>query len=72
VALRDDLVQAEKLCFVGQRLRARESGGLGLTAVLDEGIQDDVRELLRSSEIECRELSQLDELALAIRGELGL
>jgi hypothetical protein len=71
LALREDINSAAKLCFVFERLRAREQG-LGLTVVLDEGIQDDVRELLESSEIAAWQAGRLDELALAIRNDLGL
>jgi hypothetical protein len=71
LALQDDLSRAEKLCFVYERLRARESG-VGLTVVLDAGIQDDVKDLMESSRIACCEAERLDELALAIRNDLGL
>ncbi len=71
LALNDDLGRAEKLCFVYERLRAREDG-IGLTVVLDNGIQDDVKELIESSAIVTCEAERLDELALAIRTELGL
>jgi hypothetical protein len=71
LALNDDLNRAEKLCFVYERLRAQENGA-GLTVVLDDGIQDDVRELLESSKISSCQAARLDELALAIRGDLGL
>jgi len=71
LALNDDLNRAEKLCFVYERLRARERG-VALTVVLDDGIQDDVKELIQSSEIASCEAQRLDELALAIRTDLGL
>jgi hypothetical protein len=71
LALNDDLSRAEKLCFVYERLRAREQG-VGLTVVLGEGIQDDVKELIESSKIVSCEAGRLDELALAIRNDLGL
>lgn len=71
LALNDELNRAEKLCFVYERLRARESG-VGLTVVLDDGIQQDVRELLASSNVASWEAARLDELALAIRNDLGL
>jgi len=71
LALNDDLSRAEKLCFVYERLRARERG-VGLTVVLDDGIQDDVKELLSSSNVASWEAARLDELALSIRKDLGL
>jgi Protein of unknown function (DUF3037) len=71
LALNDDLNRAEKLCFVHERLRARERG-VGLTVVLDDGIQEDVRELLASSDVASWEAGRLDELALTIRKDLDL
>jgi hypothetical protein len=71
LALREDINAAAKLCFVFERLRARQQG-VGLTVVLDEGVQDDVRELLSSSDIAPWEASRLEDLALAIRTDLRL
>jgi Protein of unknown function (DUF3037) len=71
LALNDDLGRAEKLCFVYERLRAREDG-VGLTVVLDDGVQDDVKELIESSQIVSCQAERLDELAFAIRKDLGL
>jgi hypothetical protein len=71
LALNDELNRAEKLCFVCERLRARDQG-VSLTVVLDDGIQQDVKELIESSRIASWEARRLDELALAIRGDLGL
>jgi hypothetical protein len=75
LALRNDVNDAAKLCFVIERLRGQTGGGasaVSLTAVLDDGIQDDTRELLESSEIVTCPLAKLDELALEIRNDLGL
>lgn len=71
LALNEDIHRAEKLCFVYERLRARETA-TALTVVLDEGIPQDVRELLESSRIAPWESNQIDELALSIRSDLGL
>ena len=70
LALRNDVSDASKLCFVFERLRAGESPEL--TAVLDDSFPDDTRELLESSTIVTRPASQLNELAFSIRGELGM
>lgn len=71
LALNEDIQRAEKLCFVYERLRAREPG-TGLTVVLDEGVDDDVKQLLESSQAATWQAGRLDDLAFAIRGELGL
>jgi hypothetical protein len=71
LALREDINAAAKLCFVFERLRALQSG-VRLAVVLDEGVQDDVRELLQSSDIAPWETSRLEELALGIRKDLSL
>jgi hypothetical protein len=71
LALNEEIHRAEKLCFVYERLRAREPGA-GLTVVLDEGIEDDVRQLLESSAAATWQVGRLDELALSIRNEIGL
>ena len=72
LALRNNVSDASKLCFVFERLCARAGESPELTAVLDDSFPDDTRELLESSAIVTRPASQLDELALSIRGELGL
>lgn len=71
LALNEDIQRAEKLCFVYERLRAN-TPGVGLTVVLDEGVEDDVKDLLESSHATTWQAGRLDELAFAIRGELGL
>jgi hypothetical protein len=71
LALQEDINAAAKLCFVYERLRARERTA-GLTVVLDQGVQQDVRDLLASSQILSWESPRLEDLALQIRGELGL
>ena len=72
LALRNNVSDASKLCFVFERLRGREGESPELTAVLDDLFPDDTRELLESSAIETLPASRLDELALSIRGELGM
>ena len=72
LALRNNVSDASKLCFVFERLRARAAELPGLTAVLDDSFPDDTRELLESSVIVTRPASQLNELAFSIRGELGM
>lgn len=71
VALNEDIQRAEMLCFVYERVKARDSSA-GLTVVLDDGVEDDVKQLLESSQAATWELGRLDELALAIRNEMGL
>ena len=72
LALRNNVSDASKLCFVFERLRGRERESPELTAVLDDLFPDDTRELLESSAIETLPASRLDELALSIRGGLGM
>ena len=72
LALRNDVSDASKLCFVFERLRAQAGESPELTAVLDDSFPDDTRELLESSTIVTRPASQLNELAFSIRGELGM
>ena len=45
---------------------------LTVTVVLGEGVQDDTAELLAASGAVNWPVAQVDKLALAIRGELGL
>ncbi|MEX2302805.1 MAG: DUF3037 domain-containing protein [Bryobacterales bacterium] len=71
LALNEEIHRAEKLCFVYDRLRGRQPG-IGLTVVLDDGVQDDVKQLLESSEATTWEIGRVDELAFAIRTEMGL
>jgi hypothetical protein len=71
LALHEDINAAAKLCFVYERLRAREHMA-GLTVVLDQGVPQDVRDLLATSQIASWESPRLEDLALQIRGELGL
>ena len=72
LALRNNVSDASKLCFVFERLRARAEESPELTAVLDDSFPDDTRELLESSAIVTRPASQIDDLAFSIRGELGM
>jgi hypothetical protein len=71
LALNEEIHRAEKLCFVYDRLRGREPG-TGLTVVLDDGVEDDLKLLLLSSHATTCEIGRVDELALAIRNEMGL
>ncbi len=71
VARRNEANDAEKLCFVFQKL-ADASEPVSLTVVLDEGIPKDTVELLESSGAGVRPLATLDELAVEIRRDLGL
>lgn len=70
LALRNDADQAAKICFVFERLRARQSGEVQLTAVVDDAVPEETRELLASSDITSCQASRLDELAMQIRNEL--
>lgn len=71
VARRNEANDAEKLCFVLQRL-ADANQAVSLTVVLDEGVPNDTVELLESSGAGVRPLAALDELAIEIRQDLGL
>ena len=71
VARRNESSDAEKLCFVFQRMADR-SESVSLTVVMDEGIPQDTVELLESSGASVQPVAELDELATAIRGDLGL
>jgi hypothetical protein len=71
IARRNEANDAEKLCFVLQRL-AGANQAAALTVVLDEGVPKDTVELLESSGAGVRPLAALDELAIEIRGDLGL
>lgn len=75
LALRNDASDAAKLCFAFERLRAAaasESERPALTAVLDDGIEDDIRDLLGGSKVAVCEASELDRLAADVRRDLGL
>ncbi len=72
IALHNDVRDATKLCFVLERLRARQNSEAAVTAVVDDQVPRDTLELLESSNIRIWQTSKLDDLALAIRGELGL
>ncbi len=72
IALHNDVRDASKLCFVLDRLRDRERAAVAVTAVVDDQVPRDTLELLEESDIRPWQASKLDELALAIRGELGL
>lgn len=72
VALRNDLNDAQKLCFVIERLRSISGSPVALTAVIDDALPQETRDLLAASDVAVHEASRLDELALAVRSELGL
>jgi hypothetical protein len=72
VAQRNDVNEASKLCLAFERIRGRSERPLQLTAVVDEAVPPDTLDLLESSEIRTWRAGRLDELAMAIRGELGL
>ncbi len=65
-----DLNDAGRLCFVFDRLRAHQQ--VRMTAIVGDALPEDTRELLASSQIRPWPVSKLDELALAVREELGL
>ncbi len=75
LALRNDASDAAKLCFAFDRLRgasASEAEQPALTAVLDDGIEDDIRDLLGGSKVAVCQASDLDRLASDVRRDLGL
>jgi hypothetical protein len=72
VAQRNDVNEASKLCLAFERIRGRSETPLELTAVVDDMVMPDTLDLLESSEIRTWQAGRLDELAMAIRGEMGL
>lgn len=72
VARRNDVNEASKLCLAFERVRGRSETPLELTAVVDDMVMPDTLELLESSQIRTWQAGRLDELAMSIRGELGL
>lgn len=72
LSLRHDMSDAPRLCFVFDRIRAQRGEEVALTAVVDDSLPADTRELLGSSLIRPYPVSKVDELALAVRDELGL
>ena len=73
VALRNDVRDATQLCFVLERLRGQEdAGAVSLTAVVDDEVPGDTLDLLGNTGIAAWKASKLDELALAVRKDLGL
>ena len=72
IGKRGEVLEATRLCFVHERWReAAESPG-GLTVVVDDQASEEARELFVASEIQPRTVSEVDELALSVRAELGL
>ena len=70
LAVRNDINDAQKLCFVFERLRGLQEQPIKLTAVVDDEVPDDALALLRESHIIAWEASKLDQLAVGIRREL--
>jgi hypothetical protein len=71
LALRNDVSETTKLCFVFERLRAKTES-MTLTAVVDDEVPEDTSDLLRASRIVPWQASRLEDLALRIRSELHL
>ena len=72
LSLHHDMSDAPRLCFVFDRIRAQRGDTAVMTAVVDDNLPADTRELLGSSLIRPCPVAKLDELALAVREELGL
>lgn len=70
LSLHRDITEASRLCFVFDRMRTRSESSL--TAVVADELPDDTRALLDSSAIRPWAVSRLDELAVAVRRDLGL
>ncbi|MBI3698638.1 MAG: DUF3037 domain-containing protein [Acidobacteria bacterium] len=70
LSLEHDVADAGRLCFVFDRIRAQAPAAM--TAVVADGIPEDTRTLLASSQIQAWPVSKLDELALQVREQLGL
>ncbi len=70
LSLHHDTVDAGRLCFVFDRLRSRAAAQM--TAVVADALPADTLALLESSQIRSWAVSKLDDLALAVRSELGL
>jgi hypothetical protein len=66
---RDEASEAARICFVFGRMRDRLRA---LTVVTHEGLADETRGLLESSDIEPVLVAAAPELAQRIRGDLGL
>ncbi len=71
LALRNDINEASKLCFVFERLGGLEKQPIKLTAVVDDEVPNDTLDLLRESHIAAWKASKLEQLAVGIRQELG-
>lgn len=72
VAQRNDVNEASKLSLAFERIRGRSETRLELTAVVDDMVMPDTLELLESSKIRTWKAGRLDDLAMAIRREMGL
>ena len=70
LSLRHDLADASRLCFVFDRIRAGQKAEM--TAVVADSLPDDTQALLHSSEIRDWPVSRVEDLAMAVRNELGL
>lgn len=70
LSLHRDLADASRLCFLFDRLRTQAAATM--TAVVADALPEDTSLLLQSSQIRPWPVSRLDDLALAIRQDLGL
>ena len=70
LSLHHDLNDAGRLCFVFDRIRSQVPADL--TAVFDDILPEPTRELLGTSHIQPWAVSSLDELAMAVRKDLGM
>jgi len=72
IGRRGELLELTRLCFVHERWREAAEKPGGLTVVLDEEASDESRELLVTSGIEPRSVSEVDGLAVSVRASLGI
>ncbi|MCY4588246.1 MAG: DUF3037 domain-containing protein [Bryobacterales bacterium] len=71
IAARNEINDATRLSFVFERIQ-RQNEESALAVVLGEGVQDDTADLLAASGAVNWPVTQVDQLAMAIREELGL
>jgi len=72
LSLHHDMNDAPRLCFVFDRIRAQRGDADAMTAIVDDSLPADTRDLLASSRIQPCPVSKLDDLALTVRQDLGL
>jgi len=72
MGLRAAEAEAARLCFVLGEYRAKSKTEAGLTVVADDGLGDDVRNLLGDRGIGAVNLSKIDAYAESIREKLGI